>query len=131
MPQFDKKSAERISKTVRRDERGRRNGRGHRARYTDKRAPLVKFELLEDLVQWSGETVEAARKSWDPSADSGKGGYTVDCDDVVLVADFNEVGHEADVGAFGAAEMHARADGTWVGTIIDLCCRGDEQGSCV
>lgn len=130
MPQFDRKSTERISKTVRREERRLRNIRARRARYTDKRQKLVMFELLQALTQWSGDVVQAARKTWDPSADGGAGGYTVDCSDIIYVADFNKVGHNAGVNGFGAAEMHARADGTWVGTIIDLCCPGDEQGTC-
>lgn len=93
--------------------------------------PLVKFELLEDLAQWSGDVVRAARKTWDPSADGGDGGYTVDCDDVIYVADYNEVGHNADAGGYGVAEMHERDnEPKWVGTIIDLCCPGDEQGNC-
>lgn len=131
MPQFDAKSAGRISRTVRRDERGLRNIRSRRGRYTDKRAPLVKFELLEELIQWSGDVVTAARKTWDPSADGGDGGYTVDCEDVIYVADYNKVGYNADEGGFGVAEMHAREnEPQWVGTIIDLCCPGDEQGTC-
>lgn len=92
---------------------------------------LVMFELLQELVQWNGpNVVNAARKTWDPSANEGKGGYTVDCDDVVLVADFNEVGHTAGDGGFGVAVMQRREDGTPVGTIIDLCCPTEEQGGC-
>ncbi len=130
MPQFDTKSAGRISKTVQREERRLRNLPSRRARYTDKHPQLLKFELLQALDKFSGDVVQAARKTWSPSADSGAGGYTVDCDDIVLVADFNETGWEAGVGGFGAAEMHAREDGTLVGTIIDLCCPGDERGVC-
>lgn len=131
MPQFDDQSTRRIAKSVRYTERQVRNDRTRRGRYTDKRAPLVKFELLEALDQWSGDVVEAARKTWDPSADGGDGGYTVDCNDTLYVADYNDVGHTAGVGGFGVAEMHARAnEPQWVGTIIDLCCPGDEQGEC-
>lgn len=131
MPGFDKQSAERIAATVKSYESRLRNPRGHRARYAHKRMTLVKFELLEALTQWSGDIVQAARKTWDPTAADGNGGYTVDCDDIVYVADFNEVGHNAGVGGYGAAEMHARQNSPqWVGTIVDLCCPGEEQGSC-
>lgn len=131
MAEFDDQSARRISTTVRREERRVRNQRGRRQRFANKRAPLVKFELLQDLDQWSGDVVQAARKTWDPSADDGNGGYVVDCNDIVFVADYNQVGHTAAAGGFGAAEMHARDNGPkWVGTIIDLCCPGDEKGVC-
>jgi hypothetical protein len=91
---------------------------------------MVMFELLEDLGQWSGDTVEAARKTWDPEANDGEGGYSVECDDIIYVGDFNEVGHTAGEGGYGTAIMHAREDGVLVGTIIDLCCPGDEMGTC-
>lgn len=130
MPQFDNKSVARISKTVQTVERRLRNIRSQRGRYTDKHAQLLKFELLQALDKFSIVVVQAARKNWDPTANSGAGGYVVDCDDIVLVADFNETGWEAGVGGFGVAEMHAREDGVLVGTIIDLCCPGDEQGEC-
>ena len=96
----------------------------------DDSSEIVMFELLEDLGQWSGDTVEAARKTWDPSANDGDGGYTVDCTDIIYVGDFNEVGHVAGDGGNGACIMHPREDGTEVGTIIDLCCPGDETGTC-
>lgn len=92
---------------------------------------LQMFELLESLNQFSGDIVLAARKFWNPSADSGNGGYIVDCDDTFYVADYNEVGHTAGAGGFGTAEMHVRDNApTEVGVILDLCCPGDEQGSC-
>ena len=129
--QFDSNAMGRVSKTVRRDERALRNARGHRARYTDTRSPLAMFELLEALDQFSGDVVQAARKTWDPSANGGDGGYTVDCTDVIYVADYNAVGHTAGIGGFGVAEMHGRQnEPQWVGVIIDLCCPGDEQGVC-
>lgn len=131
MPGFDRQSAKRISRTVRRDERAIRGGPSHRARYTNPRNTLVFFELLEELEQWSTDPVRAARKTWDPSANSGKGGFEVDCEDIVYVGDYNEVGHNAGIGGFGAAEMHGRDnEPEWVGVIIDLCCPDDEQGEC-
>ena len=130
MVQFDAKSAGRISKSVRYTERQTRNIRSQRGRWHGREPQIVMFELLEALAQWSGDVVTAARKNWDPGTANGVGGYIVDCDDVILVADFNEVGHNAGNGGFGTAIMHARADGTLVGTIIDLCCPGDEQGVC-
>ena len=133
MPQFDAQSAKRIAKTVRYTERRLRNVSWHRARYTDNRPTLVMFELLENLAQWAPLTapVMAARKTWDPTVNGGDGGYTVDCADIIYVADFNRVGHTANKGGFGAAEMHARVnEPQWVGVIIDLCCPGEEQGAC-
>lgn len=131
MPQFDQQSNRRISKTVRGWERRKRNERARRARYTDKRAPMVEFELLEDLDQWSGAVVRAARRKWDPSANGGNGGYFVDCDDIIYVADYNEVGHNASAGGYGMAQMRGRDnEPRWVGVIFDLCCPGDEQGEC-
>ena len=129
--QFDSNAMGRVSKTVRRSERAVRNPQTDRARYTDTRSPLRMFELLEDLVQWSGDVVQAAVKTWDPSAKGGDGGYTVNCNDIIYVADYNGVGHTAGIGGFGVAEMHGRQnEPQWVGTIIDLCCPGDEQGIC-
>ena len=92
---------------------------------------VVYFELLEELVQWSGDIVNAARKTWDPTANSGDGGFTVDCDDIIKVGDLNEVGHNAGVNGFGRGVMHERKnDPYWVCVIDDLCCPGDEQGEC-
>lgn len=91
---------------------------------------LVRFELLEALVQWSGDRVTAARKVWDPTAAEGEGDYVVDCDDTFLVADLNEVGHNAGVNGYGVCEMVVKGDGTPIGSILDLCCPGDEQGTC-
>ncbi len=91
---------------------------------------LVMFELLEDLAQFTGDLVDAAVKTWDPTANGGDGGYTVDCADIIKVADFNEVGHWAGDGGFGVAEMHVNGNGIRAGTIIDLCCPGDEKGVC-
>lgn len=131
MPEFDHQSARRISTTVRREERRVRGRQGPRQRWAGKRAPMVEFELLEALNQWSGDIVLAARKLWVPSLNSGDGGYTVDCDDVFYVADFNEVGHNAGVGGFGMAQMRGRDnEPRWVGVIFDLCCLGDEMGGC-
>ncbi len=131
MPQFDANARSRISKTVRRDERALRNPTGPRGRYTDTRSPLRAFELLEALTQWSGDIVQAAVKTWNPALNGGNGGYSVDCGNIIYVADYNEVGHTAGVGGFGMAEMHGREnEPRWVGVIIDLCCPDDEQGVC-
>lgn len=127
---FDGQSQRRISRTVLDTESRRKNARSRRGRWGSKRSPLVMFELLEALTQFSGDVVQAARKTWDPRANSGAGGYTVDCSDIILVGDFNETGHAAGKNGFGVAEMHGREDGTLVGVIIDLCCPDDEQGSC-
>ena len=92
----------------------------------------VYFELRAELVQWSGDIVDAARKTWDPTADGGKGGYTVpDCADTIKVGDLNEIGHNAGVEGYGSGIMHERENEPyWVCVIDDLCCPGDEQGSC-
>lgn len=92
----------------------------------------VEFELLEELVQWSGDVVRAARKTWDPSADGGKGGLIADCENVIYVGDYNKEGHNADVGGFGKCYMRQRVNSPkWVGVIYDLCCPGDEKGVCL
>ncbi len=92
---------------------------------------VVRFELLEELTQFSGDIVDAARKTWDPTANGGDGGFTVDCDDIIKVGDLNEVGHFAGVNGFGRGIMEERENAPyWVCVIDDLCCPGDEQGEC-
>lgn len=97
---------------------------------TDYTTRLVRFELLEPLEQWSNALVQAGWKTWDPTANGGNGLFVTDCEDVLLVADSNEVGHNAGTGGYGTVTIHIREDGTPVGSILDLCCPGDEQGSC-
>lgn len=93
--------------------------------------PYVAFELLAPLAQWTGGIVNAARKTWDPTAAGGEGGYTVDCADIIKVGDLNKVGHNAGVGGFGFGIMRERENAPyWVCVIIDLCCLGDEKGEC-
>ena len=82
--------------------------------------------LLEELVQFSGDTVDAARKLWSPSAND----YTVDCTDIIRVSDKNKVGHNADVNGFGAVFGHRLANGTMEWILFELCCPGDEKGEC-
>lgn len=131
MADFDTQSIRRVSSTVRGWERRLHNERARQPRFRNKRAPLVEFELLEALAQFSGDIVLAARKLWVPSLNGGDGGFTVDCADTFFVADFNEVGHTAGVGGFGMAQMRGRtSEPRWVGVIFDLCCPGDEQGVC-
>lgn len=87
----------------------------------------IKFQLLETLVKGSEDTVRAAIREWDPSAKGGKGGFVANCDKVILVADSNDVGHNAGRGGCGSVQMYKRLlDGTLVGAIYDLCCPGDE-----
>lgn len=131
MAQFDDQSIKRISRTVRGWERRQKNGPSRRGRWQNKPGKIVFFELLEALTQWSGSYVSAARRYWDPAASYGNGGWVTDCDDTLIVADLNAVGHTAGAGGLGCAVMNAREDGTLVGTIIDLCCPGDEQGECL
>lgn len=129
MPQFDDKSIARISRTVRGWEARLKSQRQHRGRWQGGNTRVVFFELLETLTQWSGTVVQAARREWDPN-EGTYGAWVTDCTDIILVGDLNNVGHNAGVGGFGCAVLNARSDGTLIGTIIDLCCPGDEKGVC-
>ena len=54
-----------------------------------------------------------------------------DCDDTIYVSDYNEEGYHAGAGATGKCYMRQRENSPkWVGVIFDLCCDGDEQGTC-
>lgn len=93
--------------------------------------PVVEFELLEAYTQFSDTPVQAAVKTWSPSAKSGKGGYTVDCTHIIRVCDFNKEGFEAGDGGYGKCYMRQRTTSPkWAGVIFNLCCPGEEQGSC-
>lgn len=94
----------------------------------------VKFELLQTLAKFPNPIVPvlAAYRNWVTTLNNNHGGWETDCDDTFLVADYNEVGYEANVGGFGVASLHLRArEPRTVGTITDLCCPGDEKGTCV
>ena len=96
---------------------------------------FVEFELLEELEQWSGDIVEAAPRTWDPTANGGNGGFTVRCDTPIMVGDLAEIGHNAGIKGYGWGIMQETENEQWNGThwvcvIHDLCCRGDEQGTC-
>ena len=130
MPGFDDQSVRRITRTVREHERRRRNERGHRGRHNNKRQRPVYFELLAALTQWSGDFVLAARRTLDMSQNSGRGALVTDCDDTLLVADLNDVGHTAGVGGLGKGWQYRASTGELIVIIDDLCCPGDEQGEC-
>jgi len=130
MPGFDDQSVRRISRTVREHERRRRNERGQRGRYNAKRQRPVYFELLAELEQFSGDFVLAARRTLDMSLNSGRGGLVTDCSDTLLVADLNDVGHTAGVGGLGKGWAYRASTGELIVIIDDLCCPGEEQGTC-
>jgi len=91
----------------------------------------VRFELLENYAQFSTTPVQAARRYWNPEANSGNGGWVSDCDDIIYVCDFNGEGFEADAGGIGKCHMIQRTNSPkWVGEMYNLCCIGDEQGEC-
>lgn len=97
----------------------------------DHGTPVVEFELLEDYAQFSDTPVDAAVKTWSRSANSGEGGFSVDCTHVIPVCDFNKEGHTADANGFGKCYMRQRdVEPKWAGVIFDLCCPGEEQGAC-
>jgi hypothetical protein len=90
-------------------------------------AGIIAFELREELVQFSGDIVEAALGVLD--ADTCGITYP-NCDtNTILVADLNDVGHTAGEGGRGHAFLRSCTIGT-VYEIIDLCCPGEEQGVC-
>lgn len=101
--------------------------------FLDQGPPRVYFELQEVLSQFAASPdniVDAWQKTWDPTANSGTGGFLT-CGNTIRVGDLNEVGHEAGIGGYGSGTMHpTEADPYWVCVIDDLCCPGDEQGSC-
>lgn len=129
MAQFDDQSIRRISETVRGWERRLRNRPTQRARWQgggNKRT--VAFELAEDLADDATEPVQAYRRNWSPSANSGWGGYVTDEADIIYVFDFRQVGYWGCEGAYGAAEMIG-CDNGMVGIIVDLECP-PESGTC-
>jgi hypothetical protein len=89
----------------------------------------VYFTLDAELEQFTGDIVDATEKIWDPTAESGDGGFT--CGGTIQVGDLNYVGHTAAAGGEGSGIMHEREkDPYWVCVIDDLCCPGDEQSKC-
>ena len=118
MAQFDDQSIRRISRTVRGWERRVKNRPSHRGRWQGG------GHKADDAP----EPVQAYRRNWSPSANSGWGGYVTDEADIIYVFDFRQVGYWGCEGAFGAAEMTA-GDNGMVGIIVDLECP-PESGTC-
>jgi len=129
MPGFDEQSAKRIAKTVVWSERRMRNQRSQRGRYQRSTRYTVAIELAEELTALSGDEVDAYVRNWDPSANSGWGGYVVDCSTTLKVADRRNVGYYGVAGAQGAVEIRLCNNGR-IGVLVDLCCPGDEQSEC-
>ena len=131
MAQFDDQSIKRISRTVRgweRRQKGRQSQRGRWQGSGGKGGRTVAFELAEDLADDATTPVQAYRRNWSPSANSGWGGYVTDEADIIYVFDFRQVGYWGCEGAYGAAEMIG-CDTGMVGIIVDLECP-PESGSC-
>lgn len=117
----------RIGVAVRWVERRMRNEAGHRARWHTPRGDnhrIWYFELGETLPQWSSTPVLAYRRVWDPSLNSGWGGFATDCDQSFQVADWGLVGVFGIAGANGWAEVR-RSDNGNVGIIRGLVCPGE------
>jgi len=89
----------------------------------------VAFALKDALTSLADAPVLAYRRVWDPTLHSGHGGFTVDCDKEIYVADWREVGYYGEIGAHGAAEPR-NCDNGVVHVICDLCCSGDEDPQC-
>ena len=106
-----------------------RNQRSRRARYQGATRYTVAIELAETLTAFSGDEVDAYIRNWDPTANSGWGGYVADCNTTIKVADRRNVGYSGVAGAQGAVEIRLCNNGR-LGVIVDLCCPGDEQSEC-
>ncbi len=89
------------------------------------------FELKEALGQFTDDEVDAYPRYWNPSLNGGWGRLVTQCSDNLIfkVADKNEEGHTAGVGGTGKCHMYQSDNGP-IGVIFDLCCPGDEQGTC-
>jgi hypothetical protein len=103
--------------------------------FMDTSDAYVYFELKSAYTQFSVTPVAAWIKIWDPSKNSGNGGFTT-CGDEIYVADMNKVGHEAGANGYGSGWMRQcendqGSSGPWICVINDLCCPGDEQGACL
>lgn len=82
----------------------------------------VAFELIEELVQWSGVAVRAYLWAWSASAGAGAGGYVRTATEI-RVADRRTIGYYGGVGAMGAAEMMPCVLSPYkIGVIYDLQC---------
>jgi hypothetical protein len=84
------------------------------------------FELaeeMEDINDTGVHPVKAFRAKWDPTANSGDGGYSLDCDDLdcIDVADWGKIGYYGDKGTWGKAyKMKTKNGVVWV--VFDLGC---------
>lgn len=102
-------------------ERMVRNQPGHRARWMRHGPTTVMFELAETLEADSTTGATAYRRKFDPSANSGDGGYVTDTDDEFTVKDTREVGYYGSAGAKGACIMKSADNGAF-GEICDMEC---------
>ncbi|WP_455387499.1 hypothetical protein [Petrachloros mirabilis] len=133
MSQFDDQSIKRISAVVRYVERQQRNLMHLLRTYKRTQRDSVPFELTETYTQWSTTPALAIVRTFDITANDGNGGFVTDCADglVIKVIDGYETGHNAAAGGLGRCEIRGKTtDGYALGFILDLCCPGDEQGTC-
>jgi hypothetical protein len=101
-----------------------RNTFGRRGRWVTVQPEIWSFVLAETLPQWGTPPdvpVDAYRLVYDPSLNSGWGGFAVDCDQPMKVADWYSVGFFGIAGAPGWAEMHGSDNGD-IGIIRGLVC---------
>lgn len=98
------------------------------------------FTLLEDLAADSYVPVLARRRLWNPTANSGYGGYedSTDDGDIFYVCDHRLVGYCGPAGSHGAAELFNPGaagliysyNGKRLGTIVDLECPPGSEPDC-
>jgi hypothetical protein len=86
----------------------------------------IAIELAGTLVKFSNALVDAYIRTWDPCVSA----FVTDCSEIIQVADKRGVGYEGVAGALGAVELFVGSSGC-VGVLVDLCCPGDETGTCV
>jgi len=114
----------RAARATRVVERMTRNQPGHRGRWMGRGGNrVVHFELKEELEADSTTGADAYPRDYDPSANSGEGGYVTDttASRIFTVKDTREVGYYGSAGAKGACIMKTADNGPF-GEICDMEC---------